>query len=425
MRRFSVLATMILFMVSFVAGATLGAGSAAAQVGPGSRVLANGQVLTWSDFYELDQTTVAVVDGVEFVDLYSATGWFSVITTNFPAYGNVLRDLSVQDLQSSVPLRQIDRGDYSNVSYSLDTTIYQGVDIGAFTLVLDQGGYAQLTMVVAPVTTFQYELQIAQKELTIGGGGVFQGVDAVKMQGILTRATGVPLADLNQQSSNTTVIVVPGGGQAQQPAQQQPAQQQPAQQQPAQQQPAQQQPAQQQPAQQQPAQTGGMVSQPTSTVFVGNTEVGWTGSWQQNTSATSASQATFSRTNPTSGAMELVSYGEFSDPSMTSVPGAVDAFANAFFQAAGATGVQQIDGGVLQTGATWKVYRYNLQGNDLATFVMGSQNATGAYVITTVTANTSTLMLTMIDVQAQFSLNRTTSMLAGVDPIMTTIKVLA
>lgn len=420
MRRFSVLATMILFMVSFVAGATLGAGSAAAQIGPGSRVLANGQVLTWSDFYELDQTTVAVVDGVEFVDLYSATGWFSVITTNFPAYGNVLRDLSVQDLQSSVPLRQIDRGDYSNVSYSLDTTIYQGVDIGAFTLVLDQGGYAQLTMVVAPVTTFQYELQIAQQELTIGGGGVFQGVDPVKMQGILTRATGVPLADLNQQqSSNTTVIVVPGGGQAQQPAQQQPAQQQPAQQQPAQQQPA------QTGQTQQPAQTGGTVSQPTSTVYVGNTEVGWSGSWQQSTSGTSANQATFSRTNPTGSTMELVSYGEFSDPSMTSVPAAVDGFANAFLQAAGATNVQQVDGGVLQNGATWKVYRFNLQGSDLSTFVMGSQNASGAYVITTVTANSELLMLTMIDVQAQFSLNRTTSMLAGVDPIMTTIKVLA
>lgn len=123
--------------------------------------------------------------------------------------------------------------------------------------------------------------------------------------------------------------------------------------------------------------------------------------------------------------MELVSYGEFSDPSMTSVPAAVDGFANAFLQSAGATNVQQVDGGVLQNGATWKVYRFNLQGSDLSTFVMGSQNASGAYVITTVTANSELLMLTMIDVQAQFSLNRTTSMLAGVDPIMTTIKVLA
>jgi hypothetical protein len=403
MRRFTVFATMILFMASIVAGATLGAGSAAAQVGPGSRVLANGQVLTWSDFYELDQTTVAVVDGVEFVDLYSATGWFSVITTNFPAYGNVLRDLAVQDLQATVPLRQIDRGDYNNVSYSLDTTIYQGVDIGAFTLVLDQGSYAQLTMVVAPVTTFQYELQIAQAELTIGGGGVFQGVDAVKMQSILTNATGVQLVDLN--SANTTTVA---------PA--------PVQQQPAQQQPAQQQPAQQQPAQQQPAQAA--VQQPTGTAFVGSTQVGWAGTWQQNAAGSSTSQATFSRQNQ-AGTMELVSYGEFNDPSMTSVPGAVDAFANAFFQSAGAINVQQVDGGTLQNGASWKVYRYSLQGTDLSTFVMGSQNSTGAYVITTVTANSSSLMLTMIDVQTQFSLNGTTSLLAGVDPILTTIKLIA
>jgi hypothetical protein len=415
MRRITVFASMILFMVSFVAGAAFGASPAAAQVGPGSRVLANGQVLTWSDFYELDQSTVSVVDGVELIDLYSATGWFSVITTNFPAYGNVLRDLSVQDLQATVPLRQIDRGDYNNVSYSLDTTIYQGVDIGAFTLVLDQGGYAQLTMVVAPVTTFQYELQIAQQELTIGGGGVFQGVDPVKMQGILTRATGVQLVDLN--SGQTTAVV---------PAQQAPAQQQPAQQQPAQQVPAQQQPAQQAPAQQ-PAQTGQTttVAPPIGTVFVGSTEVGWSGAWQQNTSASGTSQVTFTRSNQAAGTMELVSYGEFADPSMTSVPVAIDAYANAFFQAAGATGVQQVDGGVLQNGAQWKLYRYNLQGNDLATFVMGSQNATGTYVITTVTGNSSILMLTMIDAQSQFSLNRTTSMLAGVDPIMTTLKLIA
>jgi hypothetical protein len=365
-----------------------------------SRVLANGQVLTWSDFYELDQTTVAVVDGVEFVDLYSATGWFSVITTNFPAYGNVLRDLSVQDLQSTVPLRQIDRGDYNNVSYSLDTTIYQGVDIGAFTLVLDQGGYAQLTMVVAPVTTFQYELQIAQKELTIGGGGVFQGVDAVKMQSILTSATGVPLADLN--AGNTTTV-------APAPVQQAPVAQQPVQQQPA----------------QQPAQTGQVAVQPpTSTLFVGSTQVGWAGTWQQSSAGTSANQATFSRQSQAGGTMELVSYGEFTDPSMTSVPVAVDTFANAFLQAAGATNVQQVDGGVLQNGATWKVYRFSLQGNDLATFVMGSQNSAGAYVITTVTANSSILMLTMIDAQIQFSLNGTTSLLAGVDPILSTIKLI-
>lgn len=405
MRRFTVFATMILFMASFVAGATLGGSSAAAQIGPGSRVLANGQVLTWSDFYELDQTTVAVVDGVEFVDLYSATGWFSVITTNFPAYGNVLRDLSVQDLQATVPLRQIDRGDYNNVSYSLDTTIYQGVDIGAFTLVLDQGSYAQLTMVVAPVTTFQYELQIAQAELTIGGGGVFQGVDAVKMQSILTNATGVRLADLN---AGNTVTVAPA------PVQQAPVAQQPVQQQPAQQQPA-----------QQPAQTGQVAVQPpTSTLFVGTTQVGWAGTWQQSSDGTTANQATFSRQSQAGGTMELVSYGEFTDPSMTSVPVAVDTFANAFLQAAGATNVQQVDGGVLQNGATWKVYRFNLQGNDLATFVMGSQNSAGAYVITTVTANSSILMLTMIDAQVQFSLNGTTSLLAGVDPILSTIKLI-
>jgi hypothetical protein len=406
MRRITTVFAMILFMVSFVAGVALSTSPASAQIGPGSRVLANGQVLTWSDFYELDQTTVAVVDGVEFVDLYSATGWFSVITTNFPAYGNVLRDLSVQDLQATVPLRQIDRGDYDNVSYSLDTTIYQGVDIGAFTLVLDQGSYAQLTMVVAPVTTFQYELQIAQAELTIGGGGVFQGVDPVKMQNILTGATGVPLMDLNATTTTQTVVVPANQATTAQttnpPANTTTTTQ-----------------TTNPPANTTTTTQTTNVPVTTSSVMVGSTQVGWSGPWVQETGLSTPTQVAFSQVDQAAGTVEMVSYGEFATGSVT-----LDSYAQTFFQGAGATNVQQTDGGVLANGAEWRVYRFSLQGTDMGTFVMGKPTTTGSYAITMVTGNAPLMMFTLIDVQTQFSLNGSASLLDGVDPILASISLL-
>jgi hypothetical protein len=414
MRRFSVVFAMIVFMISFVAGATLTAMPAAAQVGPASRTLINGQVLNWSDFYELDTTTVAVFDGIEIVDLYSATGWFSVISTNFPAYGNVLRDLSVQDLQTQIPMRQIDRGDYDNVSYSLDTTNYQGVEVGIFTLVLEQANYAQLTMIVAPVATFQYEMQISQAELAIAGSGVFKGVDPVVMQGHLTRATGVPLADLNAPTT-TTVAVSPvnqaNTGQTQAATTTGTTAQQPV--------------NTGQTTTQTTQTTTTQVTAATSAIPVGGVQIGWSGAWTHDAANSSATQAMFSRIDQASGTIEMVSYGTFTDPALTSASAAIDAYTQAFFQGAGAQNVQQLDGGVLANGAEWRLYRYTLQGIDLATFVTGVASPTGGYGVTTVTANAPLLMFTLIDVQATFSVNGTTSLLDQVDPILVSLNLYA
>ena len=170
--------------------------STAAQAA-GSWQLSNGQTLAWSDFYELDQEFLVTGDGFEILDLLSPVGIVRVISTSFAASGSEVRNIAVEDLEASVQLRQVDRGDYDNVSYSLDTTNLEGIEVGIFTLVVEGGSSTLLTMLISPVEVFQFEMEIAQDEVTIGGSGIFDGVDAAVMQQHLTNATGVALMPVN------------------------------------------------------------------------------------------------------------------------------------------------------------------------------------------------------------------------------------
>lgn len=167
--------------------------------------LSNGQTLAWTDVYELDQEYLYVDDGFEILALLSPTGIVRVISTSFAASGTEVRNIAVEDLEASVPLRQVDRGDYDNVSYSLDTTSLEGMEIGIFTLVIESPASTLLTMLISPIDVFQYEMEVAQTDVTIGGEGLFDGVDATVMQQHLTNATGVALA----QDSDPTPTTVP------------------------------------------------------------------------------------------------------------------------------------------------------------------------------------------------------------------------
>ena len=179
--------------------------AATAQAG-GSRQLANGQALTWTDFYELDQTTVVTGDGYDIVDLNSPLGIVRVASTNFPASGAELRNVVIEDLQAGLTLQQVDRGDYDNVSYSLDTTNLEGTEVGIFTLVVQGPNSTLLTMLITPVAIFGLEMEIAQVDVTIGGTGIFQGVDAPVMQQRLTSATGIAAADPGAPTPATTQL---------------------------------------------------------------------------------------------------------------------------------------------------------------------------------------------------------------------------
>lgn len=167
--------------------------SAMAQPAAGSWQLSNGQTLAWSDFYELDREFLVTGDGFEILDLLSPVGIVRVISTSFAASGAEVRNIAVEDLETTVQLQQVDRGEYDNVSYSLDTTNLEGVEVGIFTLVVESGATTLLTMLISPVEVFQFEMEVAQVEVTIGGSGIFDGVDAAGMQQHLTNATGVAL----------------------------------------------------------------------------------------------------------------------------------------------------------------------------------------------------------------------------------------
>lgn len=82
----------------------------------------------------------------------------------------------------------MDRGDYDNVSYSLDIATTEGLRLGLFTLVVEAAGGTLLSLLIAPVQGFQEEMESAQASITLDGSGIFEGIDAEVMQGFLDAA---------------------------------------------------------------------------------------------------------------------------------------------------------------------------------------------------------------------------------------------
>ncbi|HEV2127470.1 MAG TPA: hypothetical protein VGR22_02500 [Thermomicrobiales bacterium] len=96
----------------------------------------------------------------------------------------------------------------------------------------------------------------------------------------------------------------------------------------------------------------------------------------------------------------------------------------AFVSSLGVFDARQLDGGTLNNGTEWQLHRFTYQGIDLATFVTVSLMSDGSYAVTSVTGNVDQMTLTLIEVQEQFSVNRSRSLLQGVDPILVTLTLL-
>jgi hypothetical protein len=84
----------------------------------------------------------------------------------------------------------IDRGSYGQVSYSLDLLTFEEIDFGIFTLLRAGSGSTPTFAYVflTPSSMFASEFQAAQGEVTIDGGGLFEGVDGSGLQSQLLAA---------------------------------------------------------------------------------------------------------------------------------------------------------------------------------------------------------------------------------------------
>jgi len=384
MRRFSaIFATFLLF---FMIGATV----SAAQTTGGAEVLdPGGHTLTWTGNWTKDTNASIQTTDFEGVLLQGTDTIFGVVVYGNGTSGAELRDVFVDSFGSTL-------GNYSTIDSGSDGSVHYELGSGAtvtlYAVFIDAGLGAQSIgyFIVAPTATFANAVSTVQAEFKLNGSMVLNGVDGTGLQQRAQGGTGT----VNTGTTGTT-----NTGTAQQPTNNIPANQ-------------------TIPNTGTTQQTQRVV---TATTTVGATEVGWTGNWTHDVANSSPDQAMFSRTDAATGSLSLVSYGEFLDPSILNSAAAIETYTQAFFQGAGATNVTQLDGGVLSNGVEWRIYRFSLQGIDLATFVTGGQNAGGAWVITTVTGNASQMTLTLIDVQEQFSINKTASLLEGVDPIIVTL----
>ncbi len=150
-------------------------------------------------------------------------------------------------------------------------------------------------------------------------------------------------------------------------------------------------------------------------VTVGQTEVSWTGAWELDAESSPAGQASLTQIDPATGSVVIASYGEFADPSVTSPAQALEVFAEAFFSSAGASGQSEINGGTLADGTAWKLYRFDVQGLPLNMVITTSQNAAGAFVVSTLTANEADFATTLAQAQQEILLNGQPVFLAGLD----------
>ncbi len=380
MRRFSVL--LGVFLCAFL----IGSASATAQVAGGTEVLdPGGHTLTWTGTWTRDvQSSVSATD-FEGILLQGDSMLFGVVVYSNSVSGAELRDVFVDSFATTLGnYATIDSGSDRGVHYELGS----GSDVTLYAVFIDGGLTSQSLgyFVVAPTATFASSVQAIQRDFTLDGGMVLKGVDGAGLQqragggtsttGVVsTTSTGVATTGTANTTTTTTT-----GAVAQQPAQR----------------------------------------TIDSSVTVGATQVGWTGPWVYETDTSSTTQATFSQFDQVTGVLKLVSYGE-----VTNVSGdagtAVETYAQTFLASVSAANVVQLDGGTLANGTEWRLYRFNLQGNDLAFIVTGSQNASGSVVVSTVTSNAPMLTFTLMEAQEQFTLNGTTPLFDGVDPILTTL----
>ena len=408
MRRFSAIFTM--FLLFFM----LGTAVSSAQTAGNTEVLdPGGHTLTWTGNWTKDTAASTATTDFEGVLLQGTDTVFGVVVYGSSLSGAEMRDVFVDSFGASLGgYSTIDVGSENGVHYELGS----GATVTLYAVFIDGGLGAQSLgyFIVAPTATFANSVATAQADFKLNGGAVLNGVDGAGLQqraqgGVATSGTTNTgtTGTTNTGTTGTTNTGTTGttntgttGTTTQQPTTNVPANQ-----------------------------TTGTTTQQTQrvvnqTTMVGATEIGWSGPWTHDVANSSPDQAMFSQADQATGSLKLVSYGEFVDASVTTPAAAIDTYTQAFFQGAGVTNATQLDGGTLANGGEWRLYRYTLQGVDLATFVSGSQNATGAFVVTTVTGNAFELMFTMIEVQEQFSINRTVSLLDGVDPILVTLSLL-
>ena len=208
---------LLLTMLLAVGGAALPA--TARQASGNSYVSTTiGQTIAWNAPWSYDSQGSTTTAGSEVIVLTSDV---AATLIGFLPSGidmNQARDQLLADFQKNASsFKTLDRGSYSNVSYSLDlaelrsSSTNQNVPFGVFTLFMGNrgNGATEVDLFMAPVVAFTQGMNSAKQNITVGGTAIFEGVTPGGLQNQLDRnapsgGQTSPNQTSNQGANSTT-----------------------------------------------------------------------------------------------------------------------------------------------------------------------------------------------------------------------------
>jgi hypothetical protein len=168
--------------------ALLGATPAVAAQAGGSKQVLSGQTVTWTADWAPDPAVSVADENVELLALSSGGTIVGYGGTSFPVGANQVRDLLLEGFAADSETRQVDRGDYDNVSYSIDLADSDGVTLAIFTLVIENPANTSMAMLISSPDAFGTAMADAQAAITVDGAPIFAGVDGAQMQDTILAA---------------------------------------------------------------------------------------------------------------------------------------------------------------------------------------------------------------------------------------------
>lgn len=129
--------------------------------------------------------------------------WFMPANTDLVQARDIVVDSFASTFETFVT---IDRGEYGNVSYSLDMTSAEGIEFGVFSLFLGQrdSGYTEFYVYFGAVPVFASGFASAQQNVSVGGTPVFGGVDGGGLQDLLSANSGATGATRTETTAPPT-----------------------------------------------------------------------------------------------------------------------------------------------------------------------------------------------------------------------------
>lgn len=153
-----------------------------------------------------------------------------------------------------------------------------------------------------------------------------------------------------------------------------------------------------------------VVEQP---VIVGSTEITWTGDWEYDAATATDEQATFTQIDIENMVLQLLSYGVIEDVSIEDAEQVIDTTVASLRETV--ESVEENGSGQLDDGTVWRIYTFELQGLQVSLLLTVDQGDDGAFMVTSLIANTSALADAISQVQEDFILNEDGQFFEGLD----------